>query len=139
MSTLVYSEGSGFGGGGSQPHSGVFSSHSSPLPSPSLITSPPPPLRAAGRLADFPGDVQDFFHGGDRLADFSKAVVAEFDHSVAHGEFPQVADVGVGDDGVANLVVDGQQLVDGDPALESGVAAASAAHAFVGRVALQTH
>ena len=85
------------------------------------------------------GDVQHLLDGGQALADLAEAVVGQVDHAAGLGDAAEVVDAGVGDDGVAELVVDHQQLVDAEAALVAGVAATAAAGALGEGVGLVAH
>ncbi len=72
-----------------------------------------------------------FLDGGHALPNLSETVVGQGDYVVAYGNFPQIADGGIGDDHVAHFVANNQQLVDAEATLVAGVAARLAAHALV--------
>ena len=63
-----------------------------------------PPCLLCPPVADIAEEGEDLFHCGDSLADFAKTVVTERDHAGGGCCFAEIADRGVGDDGVADLV-----------------------------------
>src|SRR5437868_3076458 len=76
-------------------------------------------------------NLDHFFQARKPFANLAKTVVPQRDHAVGGGNSTQVGHALSGNDGIAKLVVDEQELMDAQPPAIARVAALAAADAFV--------
>src|SRR4051794_41722743 len=82
-------------------------------------------------VGDVAGDLNDFFQARQTFADFAKTVEAEGDHAVGGGDAAQIGHAFAGDNRVAQLVVDNQELMHAKAAAIACIAAFATADTAV--------